>query len=124
MRATRMIGLETAAALAAAVLIAAPGHAQHYVGTDPAGDMVKDSTHGVVVAPHHHNLDIRRVVVRHRPHRITIRMKYKALHWPKHGAIVAMGFIRTNAAAMPFPGTRGGPYQWEVDFTRHWRHRP
>jgi len=124
MKTARVIGLSTTAALAAVLLGAAPVQAQHYVQHDPAGDMVTDSSSVVVVAPRHHNLDIRRVGVRHLPHRINIRVTYEALHWPERGELVATGFIRTNPAAMPFPGTGDGPYEWEVDFTRHWGHRP
>lgn len=124
MKAALVIGVPTTAASAVLLLGAAPVQAQHFVGYDPAGDMVVNSNYVAVPAPRHHNLDIKRVSVRHLPHRIAIRVTYKALHWPKHGELVATGFIKTNPAAMPFPGTGDGPYEWEVDFTRHWGHRP
>ena len=112
----------TSAALAAAVLWAPPAQAEHYVGFDPAGDMVTDSAGGVVVAEKHRNLDIRKVVVRHLPHRLTIYVKFNRLLSPEHGGggERLMGFIRTNPRAMPGPflGHPGGPWQWEVSFGR------
>ena len=110
----------TTAALAAAVLWGPPAQAGHYVGFDPAGDMVTDSTSGVVVASKHHDGDIQKVVVRHLPHHLTIRVTYYKLRSPQHGGsgVFLMGFIRTNLRARPGPflGVRG-PWQWEAAIT-------
>ncbi len=113
-----VIAAATTAALAAVVLWAPPAEADHYVGFDPAGDMVTDSPSGVVDAPKHHDGDIRQVVVRHLPHHLTIRVNYYKLRSPRHGGdgVFLMGFIRTNPQAMPGPflGHPGGPWQWEA----------
>lgn len=114
----RVIAGATTAALAATALLAAPTLAESYVGFDPARDMVTDSPNGVVVAKKHHDGDIQKVVVRHRPHRLAIRVNYHKLRSPQHGGsgVFLMGFIRTNRRAMPGPylGSPGGPWQWEA----------
>jgi hypothetical protein len=119
-----VIAVETTALLAATALWVAPAQAERFAGADPSGDMVTESADGIVVAAHHHNLDIRTVVIRHRAHRLTIRVKYEELRMTRHREAVLMGFLRTNRSAMPYSNLRDGPYQWEVRFTRRWRHRP
>jgi hypothetical protein len=108
----------TSIALAAAVFSASPASAEHYVGFDPAGDMVVDSTNGVVVAEKHRDGDIKKVLVRFLPHRLNIRVSYYKLRSPRQGGsgVFLMGFIRTDRRAMPGPylGAPGGPWQWEA----------
>jgi hypothetical protein len=116
----------TATALAAGVLWMSPAQAQHYARSDPAGDMVTDNRTGVVLAPKHHNLDIRNVSVRFRPHHLTIRVTFYKLRSPRHGGgnAALVGFIRTNRWAMPYQTFRDGPWQWEVRFFRQHPYKP
>lgn len=114
----RAIAGVTTAALAATVLWAQPARADRYVGFDPARDMVTGAPPGVVVKPNHRDGDIRKVVVRYLPHRLTVRVTYFQLRSPRNGGsgVFLMGFIRTNPRAMPGPflGEPGGPWQWEA----------
>lgn len=118
MQLIRACGVATATCLALA-LTAPSAHAQQYAKPDPTGDMVTDTDTGVAVVPTHHNLDISRVVVRHLPHRITIRVAFDELHVPsgsKRTWYGLVGFMHVNRRAMPYRNTADGPWQWEAQF--------
>jgi hypothetical protein len=116
----------TTTVLAAGVLSVSPVQAQQYGRHDPAHDMVTNSATGVVVVRHHHNLDMRKVIVRFRPHHLTIRMRFDNLRSPRHGGGDAslVGFIRTNRLAMPYQDFGDGPWEWEVQFDRRHPYKP
>lgn len=105
----------------------APAKVSRFAKTDPAGDMVKDSRAGVVAVPNHHNFDIRKVVVRHRAHRVTIRVNFEKLDVSgKPGRYGVSGYARVNPKAMPQIGGPGDPtpWEWELVFVKAHPHRP
>jgi hypothetical protein len=107
--------LLTVAALLAA-LFAAPAHAEGHRETDPAGDMVVSNGSP---APEQRNLDLRRVKVRHREHRVVIRAAMRALRVPKKGKwpdFFMTGYIKVNPEAQP---SESVAWTWEVEFNKH-----
>jgi hypothetical protein len=106
----------TVAALVVA-LLAAPAYAERYRETDPAGDMVAWDDGVVSPAPERRNLDLRRVKVRHREHRVVIRAAMRALRVPKTRSQTfgLAGFIKVNPEAQP---SESVAWRWEVVFNQ------
>jgi hypothetical protein len=97
---TRSAVLCSIAGLLSAVVTAGPATADRYIETDPAGDMWArhysgpDSSYQYATAPEHENLDIRRVVVRHAPRVVFIRVAMRELTRLRDGQSFGLnGFI-------------------------------
>jgi hypothetical protein len=90
--------------------------------------MVRDTRTGAVPVPHHHNFDIRKVVVRHRAHSITIRVNFEKIDVsgkPRKYQYGVSGYAIVNPKAMPKPDGYGNvPWEWELYFQKAHPHRP
>lgn len=130
MRSAARVGVTTAAAFIVSLLWVQPATAERFVHPDPSGDMVKEAegSPGLVHVAHRHNLDIRRVVVRHLAHRVRIRVEFDRLYKPSRPAFENLygieGFARVNRKAMPWGTFRGGPWEWELTFSSKHPHKP
>ncbi len=116
MSSIRSVALVSGAALLAAVLIAPPAAADRYTESDPHGDMAVDmpQTSGFSLAPTHHKLDIRHVIVRHTDHFVTIRAVVRHLTRPRGDESFSLfGSIKVNRRAQP---SESVGWNWWVDF--------
>lgn len=111
------------AVVAAAVLLAAPAHGERLTHVDARRDMFNTTEAPAVKDRTHRNMDLRKVVVRHRAHRLTIFAHMTALRVPpgRRGFVALKGFVRVNPAARC---CEGGAYEYRVLFRRSAPHRP
>lgn len=117
----RSAALASVAGLFGTVLAATPAAADRYTESDPVGDMWErrydgpGSSEQYSAAPEHEELDIHRVVVRHAPRVVFIRVFFRSLTRPGGEESFGFGgFFKVNRAAQP-PG--GGAWQYMLGFS-------